>query len=424
MDARLNSQFKAAVDAKLVPAAGGVILSKSGDVLWKGAFGTTNLSDASATMFTEHTPSIIYSMTKLVTTVAALQLIEQGKLSLDDPVQKYAREFEKIQFLDGFSEDGTPKLRAPSTKATVRHLLTHTTGLTYDFFDPATLRWRVTVGQPPAPYNQCQILHYQSPLISEPGAKYVYGISTDWLGFVVEGVTGTSLPEYVDKHILKPLKMTDSAFQLPPDASRLNLHARVGDQLISMPEVPEGVKLEFFSGGAGLYSSIHDYSQFLLALLNGGEHPTLKVRILNAETVQSSLFADHMSQMQPPPDTSDIGVIKSSIPQMTAEGELLPGIEKTWSLGLMINKQACPKGRSAGSASWAGLANTCFLLDPTAGKLLVFITSVLPFFDAQALHLWDEMERAAYGHEAKKRLGEEGGNHVCWPSPPTAATTA
>jgi methyl acetate hydrolase len=424
MDARLNPQFQAAVNSKLVPGIGGLIMSKSGDVDWKGTWGTTNIDDASAPSFTEHTPILIFSMTKLVASVAALQLVEQGKLGLDDLAEKYVPKITEIQVLDGFEEDGTPKLRAAKKKPTIKHLMTHTSGLSYDFFDPDTLRWRLATGRSPGMYFTGEYANIASPFLSEPGEKYIYGVGIDWLGLVVEAISGVTLPEYIHKHILSPLKMTNSGVQQPAGTRKLDVHMRMGDKLAAVPEFTHMFPAEVHGGGSYLFSTIHDYSQFLLAILNDGEHPVYKERILKPETVQSYLFTDQISQIHPRPDSSGVGVIGTAVPQTSLPAEFLPGVEKTWSLGMMVNTQDCPKGRKAGSGFWCGVTNTYFFVDPAAEKLAVFATSVLPFCDPQVLHLWDEMERAAYGHESKKEIGEKGGNHVCLPLSQQETSTA
>jgi methyl acetate hydrolase len=115
MEARLNAIFEATASAKKVPAVGAIVLDSSGKELYKGAFGSTNLSDPSAPPFTTTTNAMLWSCTKLVTCVAALQLFEQGKIGLEDPVEKYVPRITEIQVLDGFEEDGTPRLRSPKT---------------------------------------------------------------------------------------------------------------------------------------------------------------------------------------------------------------------------------------------------------------------------------------------------------------------
>jgi methyl acetate hydrolase len=419
MEARLNNAFQAAVDSKKMPGCGGIVLDKSGNVLWKGAFGTTNIMDPEAPAYGLDTPLMIFSCTKLVTTVLALQLLEEGKLSLDDPVEKYCPEFAQLQVLEGFDEEGRPKYRDPKTKATILHLLTHTTGLAYDFFSPSLLQWRIATGQEPASTMAAGVKHtFEAPLLFDPGQEYCYGMNTDWLGFVLEAITGTKIADLVDSRIVKPLQLRNTGpgrTFVENAKERMVAHMRKEDEsLIAVPSVGPLPDPEVHGGGEFLVSSINDYAQILLTLLNGGEHPTLKVRLLKEETVRKYLFEDLISQICSP---ENVGLIPSTIPQLTLTGQFLPGVRKTWSAALLINEEDVPKGRTAGSGAWAGLGNLYFFVDPAAGKLAFFATSIFPFFDPESLHLWDEMERAVYGHESRKRVDEAGGNHGPWDMP-------
>jgi methyl acetate hydrolase len=413
MEARLDQAFKAAVDSKKMPGCGGIIMDTSGDVLWKGAFGLTNTTDPAAAACGVDTPMLLFSCTKLVTSILALQLLEQGNLKLDDPVEKYCPEFAKLQVLEGFDDEGKPKYREPKTKATILHLLTHTAGLAYDFFEPAMLQWRIANGMQPASTMSAGVKRtYEGPLLFEPGQEYCYGMNTDWLGFVIEGITRKKLADFVDEKINKPLQLKNTGRRFEEGQARMAVHMRSEDgNLIAVPDLQPLADPEVHGGGEFMTSSIEDYAQILLTLLNRGKHPILKVRLLKEETVQNYLFKDLISQICSP---DKVGFVPSAIPQLTATGEFLPDVKKTWSAALLLNEEDAPKGRKAGSGGWAGLGNLYYHVDPTAGKLAFFATSLFPFFDPESLHLWDEMERAMYGHESKKSLGEEGGNHGPW----------
>ncbi|TID17447.1 hypothetical protein E6O75_ATG08193 [Venturia nashicola] len=407
MESRLDSQFQAAVDAKRVPAVGAIALDKSGEVLYKGTFGTTNISDPAAPKLTDATPIIIWSCTKIVTTVAALQLMEQGKLKLDDPVEKYVPKIKKMQVLEGFDEQGEPKCRAPKTKATILMLMTHTAGFTYDFFDEASLRWRIWSKRQPATYIATgEYADVENPLIFDPGERFNYGCNTDWLGFVIESISGMRLDQYIDQNILKPLGLENTGAH--QHGQKLDVHFRAEDgTLTSNPGLDLNASPEFYGGGHYLSSTLTDFSQFLLVLLNNGRHPVSGTRILNDETVKEYLFADQVHKIC---SNAGIGVAKSYIQQVSLNGEFLPGLEKAWSCGLMLNPKGSLKGRSAGSGFWAGLANLYYWVDPETGKLGLLMSQVLPFMDPPVLHLFDELERAVYGFEGAKDVGEVGSN--------------
>lgn len=406
---RLDSVLASAADGKKVPAIGAIILDKSGQVLYKGAFGTTDLSNPSAPPYTSTTDTLLWSCTKVVTVVAALQLLEQGKIKLDDPVEKYVPKYKNIQVLDGFQDDGTPNYRAPKTTANILHLMTHTVGFSYDFFDVPTLRWRITTDHPPASYANGKAAAFNSPLMCDPGTQYIYGVGIDWLGFVVETVSGMRLNEYYDQFILHPLGMKNSQFWLKDNVPSLKLHMRGEDgSLVTGPDLDMREDVEIYSGGGALVSTLEDYSAFLLTLLAGGTHPVSKVKILEETTVKEYLFSDQIHKIC---SNKGIGEIEASIPQVSNVGTFLPGVKKGWSCGLMLNSEATPKGRSAGSGSWAGLGNNYYWIDPVAGKLGLVMSTILPFFDEVVLQLADEVERAAYSHDAAAKGGDENSNY-------------
>jgi methyl acetate hydrolase len=406
MDERLNKAFKSAVDAKKIPGVAAIALTKSGEVLYKGAFGTTNIDDPSAPPFTDATPTPIWSCTKLVTTVAALQLVEQGKLKLDDPVEKYAPKIGKLSVLEGFDEKGAPIYHAPKTKPTILNLMTHTAGFAYDWADEMVLRWRVGNGGEPASLKTYEDV--EIPLIFDPGKRYNYGVNIDWLGIVIEAITGLKLEDYVEQNILRPLGMNDTGAKFKGKRFEVHMRGEDGNFTVALdvgPTVDGGMR----GGGHYLYSTLNDYSTFLLTILNTGRHPQSGTRILQDETVQKYLFEDHIHKICGP---EGIGKIAATIPQLSSDGELLAGVRKGWSCGLMLNLEDAPKGRHAGSGSWAGLSNLYYWIDPAAGKVGLFITDVLPFMDVEALRLNDEFERAVYGHEASKAIGEAGSNYL------------
>lgn len=416
MDSRLNSLFEAAVKEKKVPGVAAIALDQSGDVLFKGTYGSTNLDDPSAAPVTSKTPVMMFSCTKLVTSVAALQLIEQGRLHLEDLVEKYVPDIAKIEVLDGFKPDGEPILRTAKRKSTVLNLMTHTAGFSYDFFSKETLRWRIHVGQNPSEYAPVGAMkNYETPFNSDPGSRYEYGVNIDWLGFVIEAVSGMPLNEYVEKNILNPLGMNDSGPHVKEGASRFVVHQKGEDGgLTAVPPIAYATAPERYGGGHFLYSTLDDYSTFLLTILNQGTHPTTKTQILKAETVEEYLFNDQIPKIC---SNKGIGVIESASPIFTSEGEFLPGLEKGWSCGLMVSLEDSPKGRSAGSGSWAGLGNLYYWLDPKGGKLGLVMSEILPFMDKEVLRLFDELERAVYGHDSASEAGAKGGNFSVVPLP-------
>lgn len=411
MEAQLDPIIQAAVDNKQIPGAAAVALDASGKVLFSKGYGHTTIDDASSPLVTPDTPCLIWSCTKLVTSVAALQLIEQGKIDLNAPAEKYVPDIAKIQVLHGFNDDGTPNLKPAQTKPTVLHLITHTSGFSYDFFDPSTMQWRVAMKQPPVSYvGRSAMEDYTTPLIFEPGTRFEYGVNIDWLGFIIEKVSGQDLDSYFKEHIFKPLGMVNSGTTLTPeqDAQFFTVHAKDADGKLSATPVrftPTEVKAP---GGHCLYGTCNEYAQFLLTLINAGTHPVSKVQILKPETVKNYVFKDMIPVVGCSSD--GLGNISSIVPPISCTGNMLPGVKKGWSCGLLLNNEAMPNGRSQGSGAWAGLGNCYYWVDPVAGKLGFIVSAVLPFFDKDVLHLFDALERAVYGKPMAKTVGETGSN--------------
>ena len=335
-------------------------------------------ADNAAAMTTD-TVFWIASLTKAVTSVTAMQLVERGKVGLDDPVSRWLPRLAAPQVLEGFADDGTPITRPAKAPITLRHLLTHTSGLAYDFFSADLVRYLQATGGSLMGAEDPDV-----PLLFEPGAGWQYGISTDWAGKLVEAVSGERLDAYVDAHISKPLGMADTTFSpgAGDGARRASVHQRLPDGGVvpipfAMPAVPY-----FSMGGGGLYSTATDYLAFLQALLAGGGP------ILKPETVAE------MSRNQIGPMAA--GALKTSNPMLSLDYEPMAGAPKGWGLGFLINHDAGPAGRGAGALAWAGLANCYYWLDPAAGRAGVLMSQVLPFGDPKVLQTFEAVEKLAY----------------------------
>lgn len=411
MESRLDSALEEAITSKRLPGIAAIALDKSGDVLYKGVYGKTSISDPKASALTSSTPIPVWSCTKLVTSVAALQLLEQGKLSLSDPVEKYIPIVKDIQVLDGFNDDGSPVLRAPKTEMTVLHLMTHTAGLSYPSFDQPTVQYQTHVKQNPAAAMTMvtgKMKDFFTPLASDPGTKYTYGINTDYLGFVVEAVSGMAIDDYIQQHIFDPLEMRHSGSHLKPECSDPFItHFRGEDaSLTAQPGFTGNTTPGVLAGGHYLTSTLDDYSAFLLTILNNGTHPKTGVQILKPDTVKDYIFTDQVKHCP----TDGIGTLSGAIPFLSNTGTMLPGVKKTWSCGLMLNLDDHANGRNAGSGAWAGLGNLYYFLDQKAGKLAFIMCATLPFLDKEVLHLFDELERALYDKGSAGSVGEKGSN--------------
>ena len=364
----LEKVLRTAVDQKQVPGVVAMVATADG-VAYEGAFDLT-----------KDTIFAIASMTKPITSVAVMQLVEAGKVKLDEPAATYLPELSKVQVLEGST------LRAPKSAVTVRQLLTHTSGFAYEFMN-ATLHDYVAQGKAPSSLAGGDGF-LQSPLLSDPGTRWEYGISTDWLGRLVERVTGQSLEAYFRLKIFEPLGMQDSYFNVPVDkqARLAAVFRRTGDGGLTQEKPWTLEPVEFYSGGGGLYSTAADYMKFEQAILAGGELGNQ--RILSSETVSE------MGQNQ-------IGIhtlrpFSSVMPELICDGTTLPGGLDKFGLGFALNSRASDGGRGANTMSWAGIYNTFFWIDRERKVCAVLMSQMLPGADAGALKLAGDFDRAVY----------------------------
>lgn len=322
------------------------------------------------------------SMTKAVATTAALQLVEQGRIELDAPVASIVPEFGELQVLDGF-EGAEPVLREPKAPATVRQLMNHTAGCSYHFLNEKLFTYCTELGFPNPLEGIKRSL--SAPLVHDPGTLWEYGVNTDWLGMVVEAVSGQTLADYLAEHIYAPLHMTDSTFT-PSDEQRtrlLPIRFRAPDGRLVATELDLPAESEWDAAGHGSYGTLTDYGRFVRAWLNGGELDG--ARILEEETVELAL-RDHLDGAPLPKK------MEPTIPELANPVELLD-VPQGWGLGFHLYLADLPGMRSAGSADWSGLFNSFFWIDRKAGIGAVIATQLLPFFD-------DKMVQTILGFEA------------------------
>jgi methyl acetate hydrolase len=354
-------------------------------VIYESAFGRRNI--ALPQRMTTDSVFRIASMTKAITATAAMQMTEQGKLSLDQPAKEILPFLADTKVLLGFDSNDIPILRAPKTQITLRNLLTHTAGFVYDTWNEEMHRYARIAELPSTRTGKLESL--TAPLNFDPGERWEYGINIDIAGRMVETVSGLDLETYMRQHIFEPLGMPDTSFiQRPAWDSRLPaIHARQQDgSLQPIAQPPVVTDREFFPGGGGLFSTASDYLRFLRALMNDGELDGN--RILAPETV-ALMGQNHMGAL-------DVQPLPTQNPQMSNPVDLFPGMSKKWGLSFLINTEAGPAGRSAGSLAWAGLNNTYYWLDPVKKIAGVFMTQTLPFADDTVLDALDSFERAVY----------------------------
>jgi methyl acetate hydrolase len=328
----------------------------------------------------------IASMTKAITSVAAMQLVEQGRLSLDGPIETILPELAHPQVITGFDDAGNPTLRRATRPITLRHLLTHTSGLGYAFVSADMLRAFGPAG-PPAPGTIASIT---SPLLFDPGERWEYGISTDWVGRAVEAASGKSLGSYMAETILGPLGMDDTGFKLSDAqmARRATLLSRGKDGAFTpFPvEMNGGPDAEFEGGGGGLMSSGPNYLRFVRMILNGGSLDG--VTIIKPETI-AEMRRNQIGPLR-------AGKMDSVMPMFSHPYDGFPDMHTGWGLGFLINPERGPNGRAPGSLAWAGIANSYYWIDPASDITGVLMMQFLPFGDPDALAVYAAFERGVY----------------------------
>jgi CubicO group peptidase (beta-lactamase class C family) len=380
---QIDRVLQTAADGGDVPGVVAMAATREGPV-YQGAFGRRALPDgppmAADSVFW------IASMTKAITSTAAMQLVERGKLSLDGPIAEVLPELAAPKVLEAFGASDEPKLRPAIRPITLRHLITHTAGFVYDIWCPEMGRYMEKTGTPGI--ISCQNAALMLPLVFEPGEKWDYGISIDWVGKAVERASGQTLGDFFAENLFGPIGMKDTGFGVTPDrrARLVGMHARSEDgRLGPIPfELPQ--EPEFQMGGGGLYGTAADYLAFQQIFLNQGR--------ADGRQVLQPAMVSLMSQNA----IGDLVVrrLESAVPAYSNDAEFFPGTVKKWGLGFMISTVAVSGGRGPGSLAWAGLGNTYLWIDPANGIAGVILMQLIPFADPKALALLDSFEKAVY----------------------------
>jgi methyl acetate hydrolase len=379
----IDQVLRGAVDTKEVPGVVAMAASDKG-ILYQGAFGTRSAAGGAA--MTIDTVFRIASMTKAVTSVAAMQLVEQGKLKLEDPVPEIDPALASPQVLDGFDAAGAPILRPAKGPITLRHLLTHTAGFTYEVWDANTTRYVKASGMPSMSTGKVAALRI--PLEFDPGARWEYGVNIDWVGRIVEAVSGQPIDVYFREYILGPLGMKDTGFMTSDEqrSRQAIVHQRKPDGSLAPQPLETRQTPEFFSGGGALYSTAPDYLTFVQMLLHEGT--CNGAQILRPETV-ALMGKNQIGDIQ-------AGILKTQQPERSNDVDFFPGQQVRWGLGYMLNMQPGPNGRSPGTVSWAGIFNTYYWIDPAKRVGGVIMTQILPFADEGAVKLYGQFESGVY----------------------------
>jgi methyl acetate hydrolase len=381
--AAMEAALHQAVQRGEVPGVVALAADRDG-TLYQGAFGVRGLADP--TPMSLDTLFWIASMTKAITSVAAMQLVEEGRLELDSPLGHLCPHLAAPQVLEGFDAAGQPRLRPAKRPVTLRHLLTHTAGFSYNMWNADVGRYMQVMDMPIARSGKLAALNM--PLVFDPGERWEYGINTDWVGRVIEAASGKPLPEVFAERIFGPLGMVDTGFIPGPSqrACRAGVHQRGADGRLQPIDWPLPENPEFFGGGGGLLCTGPDYLRFTRMLLRDGELDG--ARVLRPETVEEMARNQIGAlEMQPMP-----GIV----PTLSNDFFPFPDIPKNWGLGFMRNTADVPGGRAAGSLAWAGLGNCYFWIDRSRDLAGVLMTQILPFGDKAVLDLLAAFERGVY----------------------------
>jgi methyl acetate hydrolase len=381
----VGSTLETSLQQHKIPACVAMAATSS-KITYTGAFGMRD--SKSGVAVTPESLFMIASMTKPVTSVAAMQLVEQGKLKLDEPASTYIPELGTLQVLHGFDPGtGKPILKPATKPVTLRRLLTHTSGFVYDTWDADLLRYEKETGAS-FPLGTVAPL---TPLMFEPGTRWQYGTSADWSGRLVETVSGLTLEQYFQKNILEPLAMTDTSF-LVPQAKFDRLVSEYGRQQPPNGPLSENPRTlppppKAFNGGGGLFSTAGDYVRFMQMILRKGRGPKGE-QILQPKTVDM-MATNQVGELS-------AGKLKSVRPTISSDVDFHPGFKDGFGFGFLINSKAYEGRRSAGSLAWGGVANTYFWIDPRKDVAGVIMMQYLPFADKEALAVLGDFERAVY----------------------------
>jgi CubicO group peptidase (beta-lactamase class C family) len=372
--AALSSFLKAATDRGDVPGVVVAVVDDDG-VLYNEAFGLS--STIRKTPMTKDTIFNMASMTKPITSTAIMILVDEGKLTLDDEVATYLPKWKDPLVISRFNEaDASYETRPAKRAITIRHLLTHTSGIGYGFSSP-------TLTKVMAKTMQTEL---DLPLLFDPGESWAYGASTRVLGHVVEAISGQKIDAYLESRILGPLGMHDTSYLVPaakyPRVVAVN--ARGADGTFVERPMPPTLPAQV-QGDGGLYGTASDYGLFVRMLLNGGA--LNGKRILSGKSAKTMLES-HTGNVVVQPQESANQSLSRSFPVGAGKDR--------WGLGFQLAAEELPNRRSPGSGRWAGIFNTHFFVDPAREIGVVVMMQTLPFYDEASMKVYAGVEEAVY----------------------------
>jgi CubicO group peptidase (beta-lactamase class C family) len=381
----LDHVLREGLERRRIPCVAAMVATRD-RILYEGAFGTRD-SDSGVTVRPDSIFAIA-SMTKAVASAAALQLVEQGKVKVDEPVARYLPQLARAHVLTGYDDAGKPVLRPPATPITLRHLLTHTSGLSYANWSQEMVTYLQRTGTVIPPGTVAPV----TPLMFDPGTRWQYGTGIDFAGKLVEALSGLTLEQYLQKNIFEPLGMKDTSYILPREKfDRLvSAYRRQPDGALKQDERRLPTPPREYNGGGGLFSTCGDYVRFMQMILRHGarDGSTSRGEILTARSV-TLMSTNQIGGIR-------AGILKTANPAVSADGDFHPGFTDKYTLGFLLNPEPYEGGRAAGSLAWAGIFNTFYWIDPTRDRCAVIMMQFLPFVDKEAVGMLRDFERAVY----------------------------
>ena len=356
---------------------GMVALVTSGDsVLYRRALGVTGVG-SNKPMVTDGIFRI-HSMTKPITSLALMMLVERGEVDLDAPASRYLADLREREVLVSVDTTENRALtRPPSREITVRDLLRHTSGFGYTFSNHELLAMEENGG----------IGGRAQPILHDPGERWTYGVGTAFVGWIVEEVSKQALPDFLRAEIFEPLGMNDTSFNLgPSEIDRLVDLARRVDGVVTSGPRPDSLVGQG-RGDGGLVSTADDYARFIQLILGRGELDS--VRLLSEAAVEE------MSRNQ----LEGITVIEQpgAIPNLSRPFPPTGAGQDGFSLAFQVSTEEVEDRRRPGSLSWSGLGNAHFWVDPTTGIGVVLLFQIFPFYDEAVLDVMNRFEKVLYG---------------------------
>ncbi|KAK6903893.1 hypothetical protein I203_107403 [Kwoniella mangroviensis CBS 8507] len=391
------------------------IVNKEGKMVYLRSAGAKNA--VTGEKLDDDTIFWIASCTKMITGIAAMQLVERGLISLDEPVAKFVPELAEIQVITN-STPTSLETRKANTPITLRMLLTHTSGWGYSWYNHHILNWVKQNDNEVNGHgfwvelnnktNEVGLLSLQfsgkqleMPLVNEPGTKWEYGINMDWAGITVERVSGQKLGDYFIENIFKPLGIDDSYFDFkerPDLLKRLSpMHKWDAEtDTYSIRDFPHLlVDTPNHRGGGGLHTTAKSYLTVVSVLLNKGKGPN-GAQILKPETVEY-MFKDHCENIQDKGGLGTNAVVKSTDPsRANTDLEMIAGTKKGWGLSFLLNTEDIPNGRKAFSAEWGGVANLFWMADPTSEVGMIIFNEMLPYGYPEFFQMEERLQHIVY----------------------------